>query len=92
MKRRYERLAVTTRPELANFAKYPAVHWFTYFSLRAYLAPLGFRCMDRFDAMDTVGKGLASRMIRAAICTVPPLRYLAHVATPYTFLVARKEG
>ncbi len=29
LKRRYERLAKTTRPELANFAIYPAVHWFS---------------------------------------------------------------
>lgn len=90
LKRRYERLVVTSRPELANYAKYPAVHWFTYFSLREYLAPLGFRCMDRFDMMNTHGKGLGLRVIRAAICNVPPLRYLAHVATPYTFLVAEK--
>ncbi len=37
LKRHYERLAVTTRPELVNHAKYPAVHWFTFFGLKPYL-------------------------------------------------------
>ncbi len=91
LKRHYERLAVTSRPELANYAKYPAVHWFTYFGLAKYLAPLGFRCMDRFDLMDMRGRGLALQAVRAAIRTVLPLRYLAHVATPYTVLIARKD-
>ena len=92
LKRRYERLSVTTRPELVQHAKYPAVHWFTYFGLRDYLAPLGLRSMDRFDVMDVEGRGPAFRFARSAICSVPPLRYLAHVATPYTFLVAVKTG
>ena len=34
IKRYFERLAVTSRPDLANFAKYPAVHWFSYYGLR----------------------------------------------------------
>jgi len=92
LKRRYERLAVTSRPELVTYAKYPAVHWFTYFGLRNYLAPLGMRCMDRFDVMETQGKRRLLQMMRTAICNVPPLRYLAHVVTPYTLLIARKEG
>ena len=29
LKRHFERLAITTRPDLANHARYPAVHWFT---------------------------------------------------------------
>jgi SAM-dependent methyltransferase len=92
LKYRYERLAVTSRPELVNHAKYPAVHWFTYFGLRGYLVPLGFRCMDRFDVMDRHGKGLRSRVVHIVICNIPPFRFLAHVATPYTALVACKEG
>src|SRR5262244_1029840 len=34
LKRRYETLAVTTRPQIANFATYPAVHWFSFYSLK----------------------------------------------------------
>jgi 2-polyprenyl-3-methyl-5-hydroxy-6-metoxy-1,4-benzoquinol methylase len=52
MKRYCENLAVTSRPDFANYAKYPAVNWFTFFTLQEFLAPLGFRCLDRFDLMD----------------------------------------
>ena len=41
MKRYCERLAVTTRPGIANYARYPAVHWFSYFQLKEYLTQLG---------------------------------------------------
>lgn len=37
LKRRYEKLAVTTRPDIANYCRYPAVNWFSYYSLAAYL-------------------------------------------------------
>jgi len=37
VKRRYERLAVTTRPAVANYAKSPAVNWFSFYDLRDYL-------------------------------------------------------
>ena len=43
IKRRYERLAVTTRPAIANYAKYPAVNWFTFYRLRDYLASTGLQ-------------------------------------------------
>ena len=91
LKRHYERLARTSRPELANYAKYPAVNWFTYFGLRKYLAPRGFDCMDRFDAMDMSGKGAVSRAIHAVIRSVALIRYLAHFVVPSTVVVARKR-
>jgi len=89
LKRHYERLAVTTRPELANYAKYPAVNWFTFYELRAYLAQRNFRALDRFDVADTALGGKRA-MLFGAIRALPPLRWLAHVATPYTMLVAVK--
>ena len=33
LKKKYEKLAVTSRPEIVNFAKFPAVNWFTVFQL-----------------------------------------------------------
>ena len=55
MKRRYQRLAQTTRPHLANYATYPAVNWFNFYRLRDFLAPLGFECLDRFDMIELDG-------------------------------------
>lgn len=56
LKRYCEHLATTTQPNLVNFAKYPAVNWFSFYSLRTVLAGLGFRCMDRFDLIDLAKK------------------------------------
>ncbi len=92
LKGRYERLAVTTRPELVNHAKFPAVHWFTPYGLTAYLKARGFESFDRFDFMDASRKGAAGRSVLRAIRSVPALRWLAHVATPYTALIAVKRA
>lgn len=89
-KRYVEKLARTSRPELAGYATYPAVNWFTYYGLRDHLAQLGFSCMDRFDMIDVSRQGrLGSRLI-GLIRKVPALRFLGHVATSYTVLLGVK--
>jgi 2-polyprenyl-6-hydroxyphenyl methylase/3-demethylubiquinone-9 3-methyltransferase len=90
VKRYYERLASTTRPELVNFARYPAVNWFTFFGLRRLLTSAGFHCLDRFDIMDLERKGTVARIIVTSVRSVAPLRWLAHVCTPSTILLAIK--
>ena len=91
LKRHFERRAVTDRPELANYAKYPAVNWFSFYGLRDYLVPQGFVCLDRFDLIDPSRLGNLGKLAIGAIQTISPLRFLAQVATPYTLLVARKS-
>ena len=90
LKRYCERLAVTTRPGIANHAKYPAVNWFSFYELRNYLRPLGFRSLDRFDLIDPAGKGRLAGIVLRVLLTVPVLRFLGHVATESTYLVAVK--
>lgn len=92
LKRYIEHLAVTTRPDLANFATYPAVNWFSFYSLRAALVHSDFECLDRFDAIDIRRKGTVARVIVASIRAISVLRWLAHVATPGTIVIARKRG
>lgn len=92
LKRYFERRAVTDRPDLANYAKYPAVNWFSVYGLRDYLAPKGFQCLDRFDLIDATAKGTPARLMLSALRILPPLRLLAHMATPYTLVVAKKLG
>jgi 2-polyprenyl-6-hydroxyphenyl methylase/3-demethylubiquinone-9 3-methyltransferase len=92
LKRHCERLAVTTRPAIANHARYPAVHWFSFYGLRDFLAPLGFSSFDRFDVLDDAAKGRVQRAVVAAIRHVRVLRFLAHVATPWTAVVAVKRS
>jgi 2-polyprenyl-6-hydroxyphenyl methylase/3-demethylubiquinone-9 3-methyltransferase len=91
MKRRYERLAVTTRPELVNHARYPAIHWFSFYGLRDHLRRLGFECFDRFDMVDERRGGVGPRFVLRAIRALPPLRWLGQVATPYTVVFATKR-
>lgn len=92
LKRYVERLAMTTRPELANFAKYPAVNWFSFYGLRTVLAEFDFNCLDRFDVIDLSTKGTVAQMVVRAIRTIPVCRFLAHMATPSTTVVAIKRS
>lgn len=91
LKRYCVRLARTTHPQIAGHATYPAVNWFTFYQLRRYLARHGMRSYDRFDMVDLSRQG---RLGRAAIGTVrklPPLRWCAHVLTPYLSLLAVRQ-
>lgn len=90
LKRRFERLVVTTRPELANFARYPAVNWFSFYGLRSTLSALHFRCLDRFDVMDLTGRKITTKVIVTLLRSVALLRWLAHIATPGTIVLAIK--
>lgn len=90
LKRRYERLAVSTRPEIANHAKYPAVNWFSFYSLAAYLEKRGFHCLDRFDLIDTETIGTLPKLAVSLVRSMPPLRFAGQVLTPHTVLFAIK--
>lgn len=91
LKRRYERLAISTRPEIANHATYPAVNWFSTYSLAGYLRERGFSCLDRFDLIDTEHRGMLARLAVDLVRALPPLRFVGHVLTPYTALFALKQ-
>ena len=91
-KRHYERLAVTTRPSLANYAKYPAVNWFTFYRLRDYLAPLGFECLDRFDMIDLQRVRAPLRPLVKIARMGGPARFLGHVLTSSTAVFAVKKA
>lgn len=91
LKRRYERLAVTTRPELVNHATYPAVHWFSPYELISTLDGLGLKGSDHFDWIDLDRKSAPAALVVRLIRALPPLRWLAHVATPYSMVIAAKR-
>ena len=88
LKRRFEQLAVTTRPELANYCRYPAVNWFTFAGLSKEMTQNGFRCLDRFDMMDLRGKSRVARLLATAAREVGVLRFFGQVCTPGTRLMA----
>ena len=92
LKRRFERLAVTSRPEIANYCRYPAVIWFSFYSLSTYLARRGFASLDRFDMIDPAGKGALTRLALTLIKKIPPLRFIGHVLTPGSIVFAIRNA
>ena len=92
LKRYFERLSMTTRPELANYAKYPAVNWFSFYRLRAELAERGLDSLDRFDVIDLPNKPAWISAVVRCMRAVPSLRWLGHVATPGTTVLAIKRS
>lgn len=91
LKRYCEQLAVTTRPQLANYAKYPAINWFTFYQLQNFLRKQGFDCYDRFDLVDPSRKGIVPRTILRFLRASRALRFLAYVATEGTSVLAVKR-
>jgi ubiquinone/menaquinone biosynthesis C-methylase UbiE len=90
VKHYFEHLAATTRPELANYAKYPAVNWFSFYGLRAELAKRGLDSLDRFDVIDLPCRQAWTRAVVHCVRALPVLRWLGHVATPGTMVLAIK--
>jgi 2-polyprenyl-3-methyl-5-hydroxy-6-metoxy-1,4-benzoquinol methylase len=91
LKRHFEHLARTTRPEIAGYAKYPAVNWFSYYQLREEFSKLGMDSYDRFDIMDTDNKPNYQKHIINLITQSSILRWLGHVATPGLTMLAIKK-
>lgn len=92
LKRHYERLATTVKPELANYAKYPAVNWFTYYSLADELTRRGLTPIHRFEAFDTRILGWPKRMVVRLLRASAALRFLYQMITPYTVIVAARPS
>jgi ubiquinone/menaquinone biosynthesis C-methylase UbiE len=91
IKKRCEKLAVTTHGHWVQFTSFPAVHWFSFYQLRDYLAERGVDSRDRFDIMQSDGT-LARRTIVRAIRASRSLRLAAHIATPYTVVVGYRHS
>jgi len=91
VKRYCATLAKTTRPQLANYATYPAENWFTFYQLRAFLKERGFESLDRFDLVDAANKGTVAKVLLGSVRAFAPLRWLAHLATPGTSLLGLKN-
>ncbi|MBL8398041.1 MAG: class I SAM-dependent methyltransferase [Candidatus Accumulibacter sp.] len=92
LKRRYEHLAVTSRPELANSARYPAVNWFSYYQLAAILEKYGVKAYDRFDMIDANTLGGAKSLALKLLKSVPPVRMLGHMFISDTVIIGLKNS
>lgn len=90
LKKHCERLAVTTRKHWVQYASFPAVHWFSFYQLRDHLNARGVTAKDRFDFIETGESSLRGALL-AAIGASRPLRFFAHVLTPYTLVVGHRR-
>ncbi|MDD2725359.1 MAG: class I SAM-dependent methyltransferase [Methylovulum sp.] len=91
LKRHFENLARTTRPDIAGYATYPAVNWFSFYQLRDEFLKLGMDSYDRFDIMDIDTKPAYQKTIIKLIKHNAILRWLGHVATPGLPMLAIKK-
>lgn len=90
LKRYCEYLAATTRPEIAGYATYPAVNWFTPAQLRKELAQRGFNSFDRFDMINHDNSHNIKYFLISLIRKSTLIRWFALAATPYTKLIGVK--
>lgn len=90
LKRHFERLASTTRPELVNHATYPAVNWFSYYALARLLSRRGFNCYGRFDLLDSSGRTLKVRVLAGLLRSSSVAQLVGQLLTPYTVVFAVK--
>ncbi len=91
MKKRYEKLAVTTRPEIVSHAKYPAVNWFTFGSLARAFAERGMQALSRFELADTRGRPAPQRLVLSLLKGSGGVRWLTEWVTPYTIIFGVKR-
>jgi ubiquinone/menaquinone biosynthesis C-methylase UbiE len=91
LKKRCLALSLTTRPEWVNHAKYPALNWFSPYTLARELSSLGLAATDRFGMMARSAESKRKRWVARAISSLGPIHFLAHVLTPYTVMVGQKR-
>ena len=91
LKRRMEALAKSSKPSLANYAKYPAINWFTYGSLSSELHHRGIQTFDRFDFMDSRRLSSAKQMVLWMLRRVPAFRTLTQLFIASTMVVGVKR-
>lgn len=91
LKRRYEHLAVTTRPEISNYAKYPAVNWFTFYQLRSALTERGFsRFLDRLDMIEIMAEESFKVSVAKFLQATPFCRAAVQCVTDGSYIIAFK--
>lgn len=91
LKRYFENLARTTRPDIAGYAKYPAVNWFSFYQLRQEFSKMGMESFDRFDIIDMDKKPTYQKVIINLINCSSFFRWLGHIASPGLSMLAIKK-
>jgi len=92
LKKFFVQKAMTSNPELANYATFPAVNWFSYYSLKKQLSKRDFQVFNRFDLTDpskgTFFKKAAIRLFR----TDSLMKLVGNCLTPSTIVAGIKKS
>jgi ubiquinone/menaquinone biosynthesis C-methylase UbiE len=82
------------RPSMVNYTEFPAIHWFTYEQLKAFLTRLGYVVSTRLDLVeekDLSGWKAAARPVLRALREVPLLRRLYYLYSRDVSVYATKR-
>jgi 2-polyprenyl-6-hydroxyphenyl methylase/3-demethylubiquinone-9 3-methyltransferase len=91
LKKKYEKLAVTTRPEIVSHAKYPAVNWFTFASLSHAFAERGMQPRSRFEVVDAGSRSGAQKAVLGLLKRSRFARWMTEWVTPFTIVYGVKQ-
>lgn len=92
IKRRLEKLSVTSKRHWVSYTEYPAVNWFSYYQLSKYLKNNGFTCRGRFEMIIESSDGGTKVNFAKLINSNFLFRFVGHVLTPYTVVFAVKNA
>jgi 2-polyprenyl-6-hydroxyphenyl methylase/3-demethylubiquinone-9 3-methyltransferase len=92
VKKYFEKLSTTTKPQIVNYAKYPALNWFSYFQLEKELNLRHIKCYDRLEAMDLESFSKLKRIAAQIFKMNKITRFALHIITPGTILFGIKES
>jgi 2-polyprenyl-6-hydroxyphenyl methylase/3-demethylubiquinone-9 3-methyltransferase len=92
LKRYCEKLAVTSKPQFANYATYPAVNWFTYYELQKEFLGRGMTALDRTDLIHLKAEPGLFHLIAGIVRASSVLRFAVQLVTPYTLAVGVKRS
>jgi len=91
LKRIAENLARNKFPALANYTRYPAINWFSYFKLKAFFVKRGLTVRDRFDAMDSKNISAVRKILQKMAQRNKPGRVLVYLLTTSLIVFAHKD-
>ena len=92
LKRIVVHLACGPVPSLANYTQWPALHWFSFFQLRRFLAERGLMVRDRFDCMDLASISTSKKFIRSLALSCDFGRWSAYLLVPGLIILATKPS
>lgn len=91
IKKKCEKLAVTKYPEWVEFAKYPAINWFSFYRLNKIFNTLNYKCFDRFDVVDISNKGYFYRLLLNLLKSSKIFKLIGYILIPGTMIIAIKQ-